>query len=112
MPTAELSPLNSSQSTGSVDGTTAGVVGRQRAIERGEDLLRGIEAEQITFSLDPWNMATGMFLRNRTAEVERWAAEAGCTQAIPPAPDGRPIEMDHARLIAYVKEAIDAMEDQ
>jgi hypothetical protein len=85
---------------------------RQRQIERGEDLLRGIEAEQITFSAAPWNRATGTLLRNRTAEVERWATAAGSTRAVPTAPDGRPTEMDYARLIACVKEVIDAMEDQ
>jgi len=99
----EVSPL---------DGTRAGPMDRRRAITRGDDLLRGIEAEQITFSAAPWNMATGMLLRNRTAEVERWATAAGSTRAVPTAPDGRPTEMDYAQLIAYVKEVIDAMENQ
>ena len=44
--TTELS--DSTQSTGSVDGTTAGPMDRQRAIKRGKDLLREIEDEQIT----------------------------------------------------------------
>lgn len=85
---------------------------RQRAVKRGKDLLRKIKAEQITFSAAPWNTASGTFLRNRTAEVQRWATAPGSTKAVPTAPDGKPTEMDYAQLIAYVKEAIDAMEDQ
>jgi hypothetical protein len=85
---------------------------RQRQIERGKDLLRKIKAEQITFRAAPWNTASGTFLRNRTAEVQRWATAPGSTKAVPTAPDGKPTEMDYAQLIAYVKEAIDAMEDQ
>ncbi len=54
-----------------------------------------------------------MLLRNRTAEVERWATAAdSSTKAVPTAPDGRPTEMDYAQLVAYVKEVIDAMDDE
>ncbi|HSZ03975.1 MAG TPA: hypothetical protein VK778_02095 [Solirubrobacteraceae bacterium] len=84
----------------------------QRQIERGEGLLHAIEAEQVACNVTPWNIATGMLLRNRTAEVERWATAAGSAEAVPTAPDGRPTEMDYARLIAYVKDVIDAMEDR
>jgi hypothetical protein len=79
---------------------------RPRAIKRGKDLLRGIEAEQITFRAQPWNTMLGTLLRNRTAEVERWATATGSTKAVPPAPHGKPAEMDYAQLVAYVREAL------